>query len=68
MILRTLCSKARDMETLSGGGQTPFCPHRIHGREYRELTSKELAAVCLAALGEPEAAKDKPRWRSSDQW
>ena len=28
---------------------------------FRKLTSKELAAVCLAAFGEPEAAKDRPR-------
>jgi len=28
---------------------------------HRKITSKELAAVCLAIFGEPEAAKDKPR-------
>lgn len=29
--------------------------------KFRKLTSKELAAVCLASFGEPEAAKDRPR-------
>lgn len=29
--------------------------------KHRKVTSKELAAVCLAIFGEPEAAKDKPR-------
>jgi len=32
----------------------------VFGR-YRKLTSKELAAVCLAIFGHPESAKDKPR-------
>jgi hypothetical protein len=34
--------------------------HPIFGKN-RKITSKELAAVCLAAFGEPESAKDKPR-------
>ena len=29
--------------------------------KFRKLSSKELAAVCLAIFGEPEHAKDKPR-------
>ncbi|MCH8074163.1 MAG: AIPR family protein [Proteobacteria bacterium] len=29
-------------------------------RKYRKLTSRELAAVCLAIFGEPESAKDRP--------
>lgn len=37
-----------------------LAPDATAGR-HRRLTSKELAAVCLASFGEPEAAKDKPR-------
>ena len=41
--------------------QRAFRDDRGGPGRYRKLTSKELAAVCLAVFGEPEAAKDKPR-------
>jgi hypothetical protein len=45
--------QARDKRSFAEAGGAP--------RRYRKLTSKELAAVCLAIFGEPESAKDRPR-------
>jgi hypothetical protein len=47
-------------ERLSNAQRRRYSDNSELGR-YRRLTSKELAAVFLAALGNPEAAKDKPR-------
>jgi len=52
---RGLWEQQRSAEKRTYQEDTP-----IFGR-HRKVTSKELAAVCLAIFGEPEAAKDKPR-------
>jgi len=52
---RGLWEQERSVEKRRYQEDTP-----VFGR-HRKVTSKELAAVCLAIFGEPEAAKDKPR-------
>jgi len=46
---------------VSQTGQLQYLdPNRTSGK-FRKVTSKELASIALAVLGEPESAKDRPR-------
>jgi hypothetical protein len=54
-------SKRGEWDRLSSAQKRRYLDTNARFGKYRQLTSKELAAVCLAVFGQPGAAKDRPR-------